>query len=112
MKRILLVLFILFIPVSLPACLQPGLRDGHYRVYRVIDGDTIILERAGCIRLANVHAPELGTPAGDSAALALRSAIGGRTVYIQFTRRKHDSCAGPAGSVCHDRYGRILARIR
>ena len=104
------VLFILSILLLLPACMQPGLRDGRYRVYRVVDGDTIILD-VGRVRLADMNAPELDTPAGIIARDELIARIGDRPVHVEFVRRKKASTAGPAGSVIFDRYGRILAKI-
>ena len=108
--RILFILSILL--MLLPACVQHGLRDGSYRVYRVIDGDTIILHDVGRVRLADVHAPELDTPEGPQARDELAARIEGKVVRVEFTRRKKASCAGPAGSVVFDRYGRLLAKIR
>ena len=116
------VLFILFILLVLPSCLvplppsphppvPPGLQDGSYRVYSVIDGDTLILLDVGRVRLANVDAPELDTPAGIRARDELIARIGDRPVHVEFIRRKKPSTAGPAGSVVFDRYGRILATI-
>ena len=107
--RILLILSVLLI--VLPACTEHGLRDGRYRVYRVIDGDTMILHGVGRVRLANVHAPELDTPAGIAARDALAARITGTPIHVQFVRRKKNSTAGPVGSVVVDRYGRILAKI-
>jgi len=116
------VLFILFILLVLPSCLvplppsphppvPPGLQDGSYRVYRVIDGDTLILLDVGRVRLANVDAPELDTPAGIAVRDELIARIGDRPVHVEFVRRKKASTAGPVGSVVFDRYGRILATI-
>ena len=91
--------------------LQPGLCDGLYLIYRVIDGDTVILHGVGRVRLANVDAPELDTPAGIAARDELIARIGDGPVHVEFVRRKKPSTAGPAGSVVFDRYGRILAKI-
>jgi len=109
MRRILFILSILF--VLLPACMQHGLRDGTYRVYRVIDGDTVIIHDVGRVRLAEVDAPELDTPEGQAARDELAARIEGRPVRVEFVRRKKASPAGPVGSVVFDRYGRILAKI-
>ena len=116
------ILLILCILLVLPSCLlplppsphppvSPGLQDGSYRVYRVIDGDTLILLDVGRVRLANVNAPELDTPEGIAARDELIARIGDRPVRVEFVRRKKPSTAGPAGSVVFDRYGRILAKI-
>jgi len=116
------ILVILCILLVLPSCLVslpssphplilPGLQDGSYRVYRVIDGDTLILLDIGRVRFADVNAPELDTPAGIAARDELIARIGDRPVHVEFVRRKKASTAGPAGSVVFDRYGRILARI-
>ena len=116
------ILLILCILLVLPSCLlplppsphppvPPGLQDGSYRVYRVIDGDTLILLDVGRVRLANVNAPELDTPEGIAARDELIARIGDRPVRVEFVRRKKASPAGPIGSVVFDRYGRILAKI-
>ncbi|HUW30718.1 MAG TPA: hypothetical protein VM223_03835 [Planctomycetota bacterium] len=90
---------------------QPGIVDGWYRVHRVIDGDTIILANVGRLRLADVNAPELDTPAGIAARDELAARIEGRAVQIRFTRRKRASGSGPAGSVITDRYGRLVGSL-
>ena len=54
----------------------------------------------------------LDTPEGIAARDELAARIEGRPVRVEFTRRKKASCAGPAGSVVFDRYGRLLAKIR
>ena len=97
--------------VLLPACIQPGLVDGWYHVHRVVDGDTIILANVGRLRLQGIDTPELDTPAGIAARDELAAQIEGKAVRIRFARRKRTSGNGPAGSVCHDRYGRLLGSV-
>ena len=96
-----------------PTTLLPlGLPDGPYRLHRVVDGDTIILSELGRLRLSDFDAPALGTPAGGAAAAALSARYPpGSIVNVKFVRRKAASTAGPAGSVIHDRYGRLLGSI-
>ena len=78
MKRILTILSTLL--VLLLACARPGLRDGTYRVYRVIDGDTLILHDVGRVRMADVNAPELDIPpASGSCPTKPTSPRGART---------------------------------
>jgi len=89
----------------------PGIVDGRYRVLRVVDGDTVIIDGVGPLRFSNVDAAALGTPAGDAAKAELAAGIEGRIVEIRFTRRKKASSAGSAGTVVRDRYGRFLGEI-
>jgi micrococcal nuclease len=75
-------------------------------VVRVIDGDTIEVERFGKVRLLGVDAPESVDPRrevqpfGREAALYTRARLLGRRVRLEFdpVRRR-------------DRYGRILAYV-
>lgn len=97
-----------FVSETMPA---PGLTDGWYQCWRVIDGDTVVLANVGRLRFAKVNAAELGTAEGEAAKAELVSRIEGKMVRVEFVRRKHASSAGPAGSVCHDRYGRALGKV-
>lgn len=66
-------------------------------VKRVVDGDTFVTSSGETIRLANVDAPELGTPGGISARKRLQRAVAGKIV-----------CIYPK---LIDRYGRTIAAI-
>jgi len=81
-------------------------------VTRVIDGDTFdakvvaiykdrYLNMNGSIirvRLADINAPELGTPEGDSSRSALKNLLEGREVYLDID-----------DLYVYDRYGRVIA---
>ncbi len=67
-------------------------------VTRVIDGDTFDTGSPEArIRLANVNAPELGSPGGQEAKWALARLIEGKRVRIQ--------------TVAHDVYRRRVANV-
>ena len=66
-------------------------------VTRVVDGDTFDTSTAGRIRLANINAPEIGTPEGQSAKAYLKQLIEGQQVTIQ--------------PVAKDYYGRTVANV-
>jgi len=89
----------------------PGIVDGRYRVLRVVDGDTVIIDGLGPLRFSNIDAPKVGTPAGDAAKAELAARVEGKIVEIRFTRRKKASGQGSAGTVVRDRYGRLLGQI-
>ena len=90
---------------------QPGIVDGWYLCHRVVDADTIILSNVGRVRLAGVDAPELDTPAGIAARDELAARIEGQPVHVRFCRRRSASTAGPANTIIHDRFGRLLGRL-
>lgn len=86
---------------------QPGgiLEPGAYRVERVVDGDTLVLEGGIRVRLIGVDTPETvhpnqpPEPGGQRATAFTRSAVEGRRVELTFDRERLD------------RYGRHLAYV-
>lgn len=69
------------------------------RVTKVIDGDTFMTaSRKNSVRLANVDAPEKGTPGGGAATKALKDMIQGETVSID--------------TVARDTFGRSVANVK
>lgn len=78
---------------------------GVHRVRHVIDGDTVLLEGGGKVRLIGINAPELGhegeadEPLARPARSALRELIGGGSVRLV------------DGVEAHDRHGRQLAYL-
>jgi len=52
--------------------IQPGLIDGWYRV---VDGDTIIIDNVGRVRFSDRDAPELDEPGGREARHSLRDGM-------------------------------------
>ncbi len=51
-------------------------------VRSVVDGDTFDAFPVGRVRLADINAPELGTPEGEAAKTALSRLILGKTIYL------------------------------
>jgi len=69
------------------------------KVTRVIDGDTFETgSRKNSVRLANVNAPEKGSPGAAAATKALRDLIQGEEVIID--------------TVARDKYGRSVANVK
>jgi endonuclease YncB( thermonuclease family) len=111
----ILVAFSILLPTALgQISLEPS---GEYLealaiVTRVIDGDTfdakviaIYKDRYSNmngsiirVRLADINAPELGTPEGDSSRSALKNLLEGREVYLDID-----------DLYVYDRYGRVVA---
>lgn len=86
--------------------LSLSFREGQeYRVQRVVDGDTIVLEPGIYLRYAGVDTPEtrqvidVQRPFGPEASEANRELVEGRSVRLRFGPRKMDI------------YGRLLASI-
>lgn len=88
------------LPGGLPAGpVAPAGTDGEYRVLRVIDGDTIVIEGGEHVRYLGVDAPETqGTPEcyGREATERNRQLVEGKRVRLESDRRDRD------------RYGRLL----
>ena len=63
----------------------------------VIDGDTFTFETGETIRLANVNAPEKGTPNAAKVREELNNLIGGKTIAYEVKAR--------------DVYGRFVAEV-
>jgi micrococcal nuclease len=81
-------------------------REGQeYRVRRVVDGDTIVIEPGVCVRYMGVNTPEtrefveVYRPFARESAEFNRRMVEGRSVRLRF---------GPQGL---DRYGRLLACV-
>ena len=79
--------------------------DESYRVQRVVDGDTLLLEDGTRVRLLGVDTPETKhpnippEPLGFEASKFTRRHVEGRTVTLQFDRERQD------------RYHRVLAYV-
>lgn len=67
------------------------------KITRVIDGDTIVIEFR--VRLRSARAPELGTPAGQAAKIAMQRSFPRGTKVV-------------AEIFAVDAYGRLLATVR
>jgi len=97
--------------VLLAACVaeSEGLLDGPYKVTRVVDGDTIIVDVNGTkerIRLIGVDTPESvhpdankNTEYGKIASEYTKSILEGKSVYLEYDVEERD------------RYGRVLAYV-
>lgn len=108
LKSSFLAIAVLWLAASPVAALDSG---GSSRVARVIDGDTLVLEKpvygADTVRLVGIQAPELPLgrqgfkkwPLADEARAALVKMTQGRMVELRFGGRRVD------------RYGRLLAHL-
>lgn len=80
-------------------------RNTHYRVERIVDGDTLVLEKIGKVRLIGVDTPETvdrRKPVqyfGKEASLFLKNIALGKEVSIEYDQNKKD------------RYGRALGYL-
>jgi len=92
-------------PTAKPLHLAVQPARNKYRVIKVIDGDTIILENNKRVRLLGVNAPEIenrsrpAEPGGNEAKKWLQEKLQGRTVYLEYDRQTQDH------------YKRILAHL-
>ena len=71
--------------------------DNLFKVDRIIDGDTFIIEGNRQVRLMSVNAPEVGLCGSDQATAKLTELISGKKVRL-------------AGEI-NDHYGRFLALV-
>jgi endonuclease YncB( thermonuclease family) len=100
------------IPISFSALFDEAPKSlASNRVVRVIDGDTVDLNRGGEIvrcRLIGIDAPESTTkiePYGPEASRYLRAWIEGKVVRVDYERREK------RGGWERDRYGRLLVYL-
>ena len=99
---LLLVAYRVWVSQSAPV---PVTEEGFYRVQRVVDGDTLILDGGSRVRLLGVDTPETKDPhrpvqlLGPEAAEFTRKHVEGRRVKLQFDRERKD------------RYDRLLAYL-
>ncbi|HUW32600.1 MAG TPA: hypothetical protein VM223_13400, partial [Planctomycetota bacterium] len=89
-----------------PLSPSAGLVDGPYRILRVIDGDTIVIDNVGPMRFSDLDAPELDEPGGPEAKAELARRIEGKVVEIRFRRVKS------TGQPVRDHYGRLLGEVQ
>lgn len=77
----------------------------YYNVVRVVDGDTVVLESVGTVRLIGIDTPETVDPRkpvehfGREASEHLRQMLAGQSVRLEFDQTRRD------------RYGRTLAYL-
>ena len=77
----------------------------HFLVKRVVDGDTIIVDKIGRVRLIGVNTPEIphsgqpGQKGGEDAATFTRKLLTGKEVALEYD------------SMLHDKFGRTLAYV-
>jgi len=102
MRSLLLIGGVVLTPVSLGACAEEGSSDAEApgaRVTRVIDGDTVEMERLGDVRLIGVDAPEKKDCYEDPATRFTRDRLEGHIVQYEI------------GEEPKDRYDRTLAYL-
>ncbi len=86
---------------------KPQLEANGYPVTRVIDGDTILLEGIGTVRIIGIDTPELRSNKGGADCFAheakkqLEALIEGKLVYLEYDPSQDKL----------DRYGRTLAYV-
>lgn len=79
--------------------------DGFYRVAKVYDGDTVVLDGGEKVRLIGINTPEVAyrnrpaDPGGNAAGDYLRQLIKGELVRLEYGRERRD------------KYGRTLAHL-
>jgi endonuclease YncB( thermonuclease family) len=77
-----------------------------YVVEKVIDGDTIVVQHSGKVRLLGINTPEIAhrshaaEPLGNEAHQRLRQLLAGKRVYLEFDQQRRD------------KYQRLLAHLR
>ncbi len=64
--------------------LDTGLTGLEVRVERVIDGDTIVCEGLGSVRLLCIDTPERGEPGFEEAKARMEELVGGRVILLRF----------------------------
>jgi endonuclease YncB( thermonuclease family) len=87
-------LFLLGFPLA-----SPQDSKGPFRVKRVVDGDTIVLDDGRHVRYVGINTPESGEPFWGEAKDYNARKVGGKVVTLEF------------GQVREDKYGRTLAYI-
>jgi micrococcal nuclease len=103
-KTTKLVLLIFFMVILLLGSLQ-AFGVTHLKVVRVVDGDTVVLEKLGSVRLLSVDTPETVHPRksvecyGPEASAFLKERIQGKRVRVVYGMDKVD------------KYGRALVYI-
>jgi micrococcal nuclease len=74
----------------------PHTQDQTFAVQRVVDGDTVVLETIGIVRLIGVDTPETVDPRrpvqyfGREAATFLRSMLEGQSVRVEYDQLRLD----------------------
>ncbi|HEX2953979.1 MAG TPA: thermonuclease family protein [Bacillota bacterium] len=107
-----LALFVLVLMVSVPMMAAAASESWpvpanlqEYKVTRVIDGDTIVVEKLGKVRYIGVNAPEIkhgdqpGQPFGVEATTANKKLVLGKKVKLEYDLGRRD------------KYGRLLAYV-
>lgn len=91
--RLLIALAFLTLATTITPGEQPA---GSYRVMRVIDGDTLVLERIGTVRLIGVNTPETVDPRrpvqryGKEASDFTRRLVDGKRVRVEYDWQRKD----------------------
>ncbi|MEN8169944.1 MAG: thermonuclease family protein [Pseudomonadota bacterium] len=89
-----------------PQLVELNLQQPLYVVQKIIDGDTIVVQHAGKVRLLGINTPEIAhrdraeEPLGKEAHQRLKQLLAGNKVYLEFDQRRRD------------KYKRLLAHVR
>ncbi|MBI4173888.1 MAG: thermonuclease family protein [Candidatus Aenigmarchaeota archaeon] len=70
------------------------------KLERVIDGDTLVVEKGRSVRLLGIDTPEKGQPYSEQATAFLEQAVRGKAIYLE------------KGGEDRDKYGRLLRYVR
>ena len=81
--------------------------DNEVRVFRVVDGDTLVLVNDDHIRLRGINTPEVGEASADAATAFARTFCEGRTARLE----TGTDTAGNPLPARKDHYGRLLADV-
>lgn len=97
-----------FVPVNAGAECTVDWASRSAQVRRVVDGDTLLMENGERVRIIGADAPELGRDARPDAPFA-RDASAHLSTLVSLNDGQVTLHVGPEP---HDRYGRLLARVR
>lgn len=112
MKKVLLILMVLFSSIGLILFNSPKIKSGdiktgsaEYLVLRVIDGDTIEVEKIGKVRYIGIDSPETKHPSRNLEPYG-KEAFEANRRLVENKRVKLELDVGE-----RDRYGRVLAYV-
>ncbi|MDD5264236.1 MAG: thermonuclease family protein [Candidatus Bipolaricaulis sp.] len=101
--RVVLLLAVLALASAVVPCLaqvdDPTQIPLEGRVYKIVDGDTVVLKGGETVRYLNIDTPEVGRPYADEAAALNRKFVKFKDVRLEIDVEEHDI------------YGRLLAYV-
>lgn len=101
--RVVLLLAVLALASAVVPCLaqidDPTQVPLQGRVYKIVDGDTVVLKGGGTVRYLNIDTPEVGRPYADEATALNRKLVKFKDVRLEIDVEERDI------------YGRLLAYV-